>query len=358
FRQSDLDYLAATPPEMIAFPDELKDGLPENWREICDGHPDWSCLPFTSKSLPNPPALSFGRLLIVARGPDFDRWMLFTVPEKRGKKVSKEHLIDFIGVEKTQVIDGSIQKREKPLLHFVEYWRDRKGGNPVYRKQLASCYKCHPSGMRDIVPAIGSVDEAGATLAKDLNREMRRYGGFDLGGAFDPADYGPPMGDAQSCTKCHDGKPGHRGILNAAHLGERSRHQIYFKMVHDLSMPPGAAGQEVNAPLFDAFKMAMSLTPEQRSKLYRPRPVSTGLKLLDLTLGDGYGPMARSNRSVLRFLRKQNLLTKEEQEAAVAVDRRLAEEMDAEFTEMQRQYFVELQSWLRGGREECRTLFP
>jgi hypothetical protein len=352
FRLSNDEYLARQPKEMISFPPELANGLPSDWKSLCQTK-GWDCVPFVSKSLPNPPFLSFKRLLIRAPGELFDRWMLFTLPPKG----TVEHLIDFMGVEHSQKdAAGNVVELARAKLHFVEYWRDLFGKNPVYRTGIASCYKCHPSGMRDIVPAYGSTDAAGMATAKKLNLWMKQHRPFDWGdGSIIPEYYGPAMGEKQTCTDCHNGS--YRGTLNAAHLGERSRHQIYFKMVQDLTMPPGKGGDEQYAPLFSALRKANDLNADEQEDLYRPTPLVPAGDMIHLALGHNQGPVAISNKRLLKFLRKRGKITDAEYDQAREVLKRVEDETDRDYHQMKADYTATLDAWLKGDRPECAALF-
>jgi len=180
--------------------------------------------------------------------------------------------------------------------------------------------------MRDIVPAYGSTDAAGMATAKKLNLWMKQHRPFDWGdGSIIPEYYGPAMGEKQTCTDCHNGS--YRGTLNAAHLGERSRHQIYFKMVQDLTMPPGKGGDEQYAPL------------------------------IHLALGHNQGPVAISNKRLLKFLRKRGKITDAEYDQAREVLKRVEDETDRDYHQMKADYTATLDAWLKGDRPECAALF-
>lgn len=354
FLLSNNDYLSRQPKEMITFPLELQNGLPENWRGLCKAK-RWDCVEFVSKSLPNPPVLSFRRLLIRQRLRTFDRWMLFTLPENG----TAEHLIDFLGVERFREdpTTGELIALDRPKLHFVEYWRDIRGKNPVYRKQMAACYRCHPSGMRDIVPAAGSVDAEGLATIQRLNAEMAEMRPFDWGqGTVVPEAYGPPMGKKLTCIGCHDGA--FRGVLNGAHLGERSRHQIYFKMVQDLTMPPARSLESSNLPFFEALQRAGRLTEREREKLYGTAALRSVSGLLRLRFGGDEGPMAASNPRVLKTLKKGGHLSSAEFDEAVRALERAEKSANQDYEQLKSSYRETLTAWLRGGdRRECAGAF-
>jgi|GEM_PF-4600320 len=352
FLASDQEYLSSRRPELLSLPTELSNGLPENWRKICQDK-GWTCLPFVSKSLPNPSRLSFKRLLIIIDGADYDKWMLFTTDADNG---SDERLIDFMAIEKTEQVGNQITQRPRPLMHFAEYWRDRNGAKPEFRKDIASCYKCHPSGMKDIVPAYGSVARNQLPLVDKINKRIADYGRMDWGqNSVNINHYGPAMGEKQGCLECHNGRL--RGEINAAHLGERSRHQIYFKMGQDLTMPPQLAKQNENKDLFSALDKAWDISEKEREKLYNPRPFTPIISNINIGLGGVEGPVAVENDKVLDFLEDKNYLSKSELSEAKKALKRLEEKAKKEFEQMLNDYRPRLEQWLKGESIECQNIF-
>jgi hypothetical protein len=352
FLLPNLDYIARQPKEMLAFPTELQNGLPSNWEEICEKN-KWHCLKFVSASLPNPPKDSFWRLIISVPGELFDRWMLFTLPSNG--KGTEERLIDFMAVETHRNSNGIKQKLARPLLHFTEYWRDSDGTKPVLRKDIASCYKCHPNGMRDIVPAVGSVDVKGLKKSQFMNNIMKNYGDVDWGESINISAFGPAMGERQGCVSCHNGRE--RGALNAAHLGERSRHQLYFKMVQDLSMPPNLRDVAENKNLFGYLNQAYELSAKERYELYKPERLHTLFQYIPLGLGGDKGPVAESKKEILEYLKEIHLISKSEFSDATAQLKKNEDKMKLQYEQMMNDYELTLKKWLQGDRQECLGLF-
>ena len=66
-----------------------------------------------------------------------------------------------------------------------------------------------------------------------LNNIMEDYGRLDWNSTIIPEHHGPPRGEQQGCTSCHDNNL--RGAINYT----TSRSHIKHKMAVDLSMPPG-----------------------------------------------------------------------------------------------------------------------
>ena len=63
FRQPVDQCLASEPQEMMAFPSELKDALPENWKKIADSKKNWQYLQYASNVAGNAPWGTRTRLL-------------------------------------------------------------------------------------------------------------------------------------------------------------------------------------------------------------------------------------------------------------------------------------------------------
>ncbi len=304
FKLSNDDYLKTVPPAYMQLPEPLRNGLPENWPELCRAQ-GWSCATFVSKSLPNPSHNSFKRLIIMAPGKnpgEADKWMLFTLP----KEGVAEQLIDYIAVEKTAA------EKKQVTLFFAEYWRNKDGTNPKFRDNMASCYKCHPSGMKDLVPAYGSTTPDGKRVIDGLNQKMRDYGQqVWSAGSVDLDRYGPPMGKNQGCLECHNGRD--RGFINAGHLGERSRHQIYFKMVQDLTMPPELQKNPQHQYLFSTLEKAQALDAETINDLYTGHNQwNATFSQANIYLGGDKGPMALSNQALLRALDRHGVISSSE----------------------------------------------
>ncbi|MEQ1876929.1 MAG: hypothetical protein ABL958_09810, partial [Bdellovibrionia bacterium] len=288
FLLSDTDYVATRAPGVVELPPEFADGLPGDWREICERN-GWKYLEYASNLIANPPNLSFKRVLILVPGETFERWIQFTVPEKN----TQERLIDIIGVEHSQVEDGKLTELQSVKLNFIEYWRDGEGKNPQVRSKMASCFKCHAGGMRRIVPAGGSVSVAGAEVLKEFNKKIASYESYEFAGAVRPDLGGPAMGDKQRCTNCHDGET--RGMFNAHHMGLRSRQQIYHKMVEDLRMPPSIRSKPEYKPLFAALAKADALSDLERADLYGKSYLKVAFEFVLSMLGREKGAVAVSH---------------------------------------------------------------
>lgn len=245
FEVPDRDYLAAQPKEMMALPHELADGLPDDWEDLFQER-GWLYLRYTSWSVKNPPNDSMERLLVMVPGSAYDQWINFTFKDPSNPSSPPERMIDMIVMQKR---DSS--QNIQPKIHFRQYVTNSRGNRPLLRTRgqlgkTENCYSCHATGMREIIPAPGSLQPVvalrgeegsdGVELARKrldrLNKRMRDYGKVSWGSSLDPATYGPPLGAVVGCNRCHDGQA--RGILNAGADAESVRH----KMVRELTMPP------------------------------------------------------------------------------------------------------------------------
>lgn len=227
---SDRDYLSSVPDGYLDMPREFKDGLPSNIREIAKDK-GWKVIQYDSRTVANPPNRSYGRTLVLVPGEKVDKWIQFTSDNTRGKG----QLIDFVAMEKPTSPDD----KAKP--YYTQYMRDSNGRNPTQRQSFDNCYSCHPNGMRELSPAPGSYSAADKPVLDEMQEIMRNYtagrGGVDWGGKIHPEEYGPPMGEAQGCVKCHNNGDGRhefsRGAINYRH----DRGHIRHKMNNDYSMP-------------------------------------------------------------------------------------------------------------------------
>ena len=230
---SDSDYLSSAPDGYLDLPRELKDGLPEDYKELAE-RKGWKMVEYRSRTVGNPPNGSYSRVLFLIEGEKVDKWIQFTLPENAN---NTERLIDFIALEKPQ------GPEDKATPYFTQYWRDSNGRNPKVRSQgqFDNCYSCHPNGMRELSPEPGSYSAEGAQNLDYMREKMTNYtagrGSVDWGGALHPEDYGPPMGQAQGCVKCHNNGDGmhefSRGAINSRHSQGHIRH----KMTEDKTMP-------------------------------------------------------------------------------------------------------------------------
>lgn len=230
---SDSDYINSVPDGYLDLPDEFKNGLPENYKELAEQN-GWKMLEYRSRTVPNPPYSSFSRVLFLVEGEKVDKWIQFTLPEN---STNNERLIDFIALEKPTGPD------DKATPYFTQYWRDANSQNPTMRSSgsFDNCYSCHPNGMRELSPEPGSYTQEGAETLTYIKDKMANYtlgrGTVDWGGALHPADYGPPMGQAQGCVKCHNNGEGSHELSRGAINPRHDRGHISHKMTQDMSMP-------------------------------------------------------------------------------------------------------------------------
>ncbi|MBH47180.1 MAG: hypothetical protein CME71_03315 [Halobacteriovorax sp.] len=230
---SDTDYISSVPDGYLDLPREFKDGLPANYQELAR-EKGWKMVEYRSRTVPNPPYGSFSRVLFLIEGEKVDKWIQFTLPEDPN---NKERLIDFIALEKPE------GPNDKATPYFTQYWRDGNSRNPKMRTSgsFDNCYSCHPNGMRELSPEPGSYSAEGAQNLDYMREAMTNYtagrGSVDWGGALHPEEYGPPMGQAQGCVKCHNNGDGMHEFSRGAITGRHDRGHIRHKMTEDKTMP-------------------------------------------------------------------------------------------------------------------------
>ncbi len=240
WEMSDKDYARQIPDGMDELPDELKDGLPKNYREIAK-QKGWKVFKYRSRTVPNPPSSSFARVLIVAEdqvegGKKVDKYIQFTISDDPNNPDKPERLIDYLAVEHNK--DNPDKNAQ---IHFAQFWRDADGTNAKNKIDrhmgFDNCYSCHPNGVRELSPEPGSYSKEDAETYAYLKKKMGGYGKVEFNGALTPEAYGAPMGKEQGCTKCHNNYEGthlqSRGALNY----RTSQAHIAHKMNADLSMP-------------------------------------------------------------------------------------------------------------------------
>ena len=274
FEISDEDYFKYVPKQALVLPDELRDGLPTNWRELAKNNPNWTAIQYRSRTVGNPPNpnRSYARVLIQVDETPFEKWIQFTIPQpcSPGEKIfinlqkqarcdedgiyhlvpdgysgvyspteleswpvyeKVERLVDYIAIDKST---------DPNKIYFSQYWRDENGKNPQRRDQahgdgnFDTCYTCHPNGIRQISPSPGSVRKEDLESFKQLTSKISTYNNLDWGPAINPKAYGPNLGSKENCTSCHNNKITGRGALNYM----TTLSHINHKMQGDFSMNP------------------------------------------------------------------------------------------------------------------------
>jgi len=260
FNVSDENYYAEARPALRDLPPELKDGLPENYREIA-AEKGWTVFKYASRTVPNPPYGSKERVLFYVPGEDggkVDKWIQFTLPEDPN---NNERLIDYISIDKKE-------PPEKNRIFFTQFWRDENSRNPQNRLHIGArfdtCYSCHPNGMRELSPRPGSYSEEDAPALDFINERMKSYGEVDWAGAVEPKNH-VPMGSDQGCVQCHNNyegsHPQSRGAINeGTYMGI-----VQHKMTEDYSMPPTLLNSEKE--LFSTLKeIPTTMSKEELAK--------------------------------------------------------------------------------------------
>jgi hypothetical protein len=148
-----------------------------------------------------------------------------------------------------------------------------------------------------------------------------------------------------------------RGALTAGHLGERSRHQLFYKMVQEISMPPAIRKNVEYQLLFSLEPLAERLEEKERQHLYRPERLETLLQHIPLGLGKDEGPVAESKQEVLTYLKKSKLISAAEYDLAREQLERVEKEAKKQFEGMLDDYQGQLMQWLKGEQPACLKLF-
>lgn len=349
FAISDQEYQASIPKKFYQLPVELQDGLPSNWRETFV-RKGWEFLEYRSGALPNPPYLSFGRVLLRLRHDCYDQWLQISQPEYG----IPERLIDMIIVQtKSCSPDETLSKKK---IFFTQYWRGLLGGSPEIRSNRSSCYSCHMTGMNRIEPAPGSVPANQYGRLKEFNETFSSYGDLDWGRAVDMGAYGPPMGRTVGCTDCHNGfVNGGRGMLNANHLSPRSAHRTFHKMGREFSMSPLVRFDPRNRALFVALDKVRLLSEEELQVLRKPRKLLAAKDISLVDLGGLVGPSAVDNQTVLDLLFSKDRISQAELSQASQILQRLTLEQANTHRKMVTDYADDLIQWLKKG-DQCEKL--
>lgn len=266
WEMSDKDYVFNIPEKFRSLPSELKDGLPDNIREIAK-QKGWKVFKYRSRTVPNPPSSSYNRVLVVVPGPQDDKYIQFTISDDVNNPDKPERLIDFISVE-----HNKNDPNKKAQIHFTQFWRDSNGRNPKDKIHTGqgydSCYSCHPNGVRELSPEPGSYTKEDAETLKELKKMMSSYGQVEFNGALHREAWGAPMGKKQGCTKCHNNYEGKhlqsRGAINTRTSNMHIRH----KMTQDFSMP--VTSLDTEKKLYDFIdSIPYVLTEEEREAFHR-----------------------------------------------------------------------------------------
>ena len=185
----------------------------------------------------------------------FEQWMLVGLDASM-TLVGDGSVLSFIAVQKR---DAWGQVLQRVRLHFRDYVVSNAEGSwnlLLPEEHTGKCFACHSSGMRLLIPTLGSValsspvageKEYGAGVPADygsqrlaqLNLRLLSYGVPDWNGDIDVADHGPQLGESLGCTSCHNGLK--RGVLTVS----TDEDTLKRKIVDELSMRAFAPGKEV-----------------------------------------------------------------------------------------------------------------
>jgi len=230
---SDTEYQNQLPEVLRTLPAPLRNGLPANWRQVAQQN-GWQAVTYRSRTVGNPgPTRSYMRVLFKIPGNPYERWIQFTIGELDNPN-QPEQLVDAIAV--------NTQTRQ---ISFNQFWRNQNGQDPRPRIEgahgsggnLDSCISCHPNGMRELSPAPGSYPAQDQATIESFNRSMEGYGRLAWQG-LDVDAYGPPLGQAEGCTRCHNGYTGDPAISRGALTVMTAGSQYTHKLRDDMSMSP------------------------------------------------------------------------------------------------------------------------
>ena len=203
----------------------------------------------------------FLRTLFFIEGNDADRWVLIEHQVMAPAMISMEKRTD----------------QATPKIWFTEY-KSSRSGHWLPKSKGVNCLKCHPNGLREIVPDLEKVSKAEGEKIKSalnkMNDKIRSYDYSDWHGSYEPERRFPPITGADlpkpmQCIRCHDGNQ--RGFLSPAQLfpilnveavNEVSLKQLYawaekkqgggdgeisWKVLHERTMPPEVEAKKLSS---------------------------------------------------------------------------------------------------------------
>ena len=347
---------------LVTLPEPFQNGLTANWQEDVR-RLGGTFVEYHSWSVANPPVGSRARILIHLPGPYSDQWIQVTVPEGRSADLSRQGLINVIGVEKADPPGVSSPRNcpapcTPPRFSVAEYsfdgnvdGRRGQGGRPFPHGHPAnspsySCYSCHPSGARQIVPAPGSVPANQLATLNRMNNAMTYRNQAQANYyRIDMNSFGPHRGTTH-CAGCHGfgGGMARQGALTTA----TSSGTIEHKMLVEFSMPPRLENDRRFRPFFTARDRVEQLNDSERAELMRRYSSASP---------------AQYNQIVLQFLRDKAKIDVDEHRAASAALTALAASQRERFDRFQAENNSEgsrhrLRTWLLGGAEHCVSTPP
>ncbi len=337
FNSPDSDYLASRLP-YSQLPDELKNGLPQNYEEVFKAK-GWKSLLYRSRILANPRFNQYSRLLVFVPSPEYDRWIQFTMSDIEEIIPKQSILIDFISIVKME--NG--MALENPKINFTQYERDFNGQNPVQRPFLDKCIRCHPSGMRHLVPMPGSLEneEAFKTLIS-FNKKMDAYGAISWAGEIAPEKISPPFGardGAHSCVECHNNFNGSNGQSREILTAFTDRSHFLHKMSIEYSMPTHLKQDPESKDLFGVLKLFKTLSKDLQKELFSLSK-------------------APKNEVLVEFAASHSMIAENQKSAALAQNGVLKAKMEKVFEQQVSEFKDDLEIWLKGGKQNCLDIPP
>ncbi|MGE0527058.1 MAG: hypothetical protein AB7P49_08350, partial [Bdellovibrionales bacterium] len=138
---NDDEYLASQPQDVMQIPQEFRNGLPANWREISK-RKGWKYALFHSGSG------SSGRLIFQIPGEKYNRLLLYAdLGDPPSNDPTTYDHVQMQAIEKTD------PKSNSPAKYYFREWKVEESNKPpVLSTRGGTCIECHFSGPRAIEP--------------------------------------------------------------------------------------------------------------------------------------------------------------------------------------------------------------
>lgn len=332
FNQTDSEYLSGR-MKYLALPSEFSDGLPENWQALA-AQKGWKVLSYRSRILPNPPHNQYSRILFYIPLPEYDQWIQFTTPDVEDVEFKQSTLIDMISV--TKVENG--MTLEKPQINFIQYERNRSGKNPQVRAFFDRCIRCHPSGLRNINPMIGSLESnESLRTALEYNKIINDYGQISWGKSLFPEKLSPPYGKIEgknSCFECHNNYQLNDGTSKGMLTAFSERDQFAHKMLVELTMSPENKKDPEYKDFFEVIKKIRVLDVNMQKELYKNSKIPDNITLIE-------------------FAKSKGIISESERQLAISQYSQLIGKQTKLLEQLNTTFEKDLELWLLGGKENC-----
>lgn len=223
------DYMAQFPKTNFELPEELKNGIPEDYEALAK-RKGWKYFEYTASLVVGSDDSHRRLLFLIEESNGSKKWVQFTLPKTNKEPRGRGKMVDIIHVQKSE--------QGKSKISFVEYvWK-----NDSYQISPAMCLRCHANGPRPIRPAIGSIVKSNTTY-QELNSLMFSHTNeYSLDGLMKESAMGPSMHSQHRCGTCHSAQQGLMTNFGNLHAGY-DKAQIRHKVVDRLHMPPDLVNQ-------------------------------------------------------------------------------------------------------------------